>query len=268
MSTNVHELAVGPRAQGLTKDQRATWTTELFARLAATEDDAEQRQLRSQIIELNVEIARSIALRYRGRGEQLEDLEQVACLGLVQAVSRYDPSFGKHFLTFAVPTITGEVKKHFRDRAWTVRPPRRIQDLQGRISAVLPELQQQLHRSPNSEQVAVLLDERLEDVIEALAADGCFLPSSLDRPVVSEQGAAVLGDLLGAPDPDLDRTEAHLTLIPAVRSLTEEDRRIIELRFFHDLSQIQIAERLGTNQMRVSRALARILSTMRSQIAS
>jgi RNA polymerase sigma-B factor len=268
MSTNVHALDVGPRAQGLTKDQRATWTTELFARVAATTDDAEKRQLRSQIVELNVEIARSIALRYRGRGEQLEDLEQVACLGLVQAVSRYDPSFGKHFLTFAVPTITGEVKKHFRDRAWTVRPPRRIQDLQSRISATLPELQQQLHRSPTPAQVAEALDEPIEDVIEALAADGCFLPSSLDRPVVNEQGAAALGDLLGAADPDLDRTEAHLTLIPAVQSLTEEDRKIIELRFFHDLSQIQIAEALGTNQMRVSRALTRILSTMRNQIAS
>jgi RNA polymerase sigma factor (sigma-70 family) len=160
-----------------------------------------------------------------------------------------------------VPTITGEVKKHFRDRAWTVRPPRRIQDLQSRISATLPELQQQLHRSPTPAQVAEALDEPIEDVIEALAADGCFLPSSLDRPVVNEQGAAALGDLLGAPDPDLDRTEAHLTLIPAVQSLTEEDRKIIELRFFHDLSQIQIAEQLGTNQMRVSRALTRILST-------
>lgn len=268
MSTNVHALAVGPRAHGLTKDQRAAWTTELFARLADTADEAEQRHLRSQIVELNVEIARSIALRYRGRGEHLEDLEQVACLGLVQAVSRYDPSFGKHFLTFAVPTITGEVKKHFRDRAWTVRPPRRIQDLQGRISGALPDLQQQLHGPPTPKQLATALDEPLEDVVEALAADGCFLPSSLDRPVVSEQGAAALGDLLGAPDPDLERTEAHLTLIPAVRSLTAEDRRIIELRFFHDLSQIQIAEHLGTNQMRVSRALTRILTTMRTQIAS
>ena len=268
MSSNVHDLPVGPRAAGLTKDQRADWTTELFARVAATADESERSRLRSQIVELNVEIARSIALRYRSRGEQLEDLEQVACLGLVQAVSRYDPSFGKHFLTFAVPTITGEVKKHFRDRAWTVRPPRRIQDLQGRISAAVPDLQQQMHRSPTPEQMAQHLDEPLEDVIEALSADGCFLPSSLDRPVASEHGAAALGDLIGAADPDLERAEAHLSLIPAVNSLTEEDRRIIELRFFHDLSQIQIAEQLGTNQMRVSRALARILTTMRTQIAS
>jgi len=268
MPENVHDLPVGPRAQGLTKDQRAEWTTELFARIADTTDDAERSRLRSQIVELNVEVARSIAMRYRGRGEQLDDLEQVACLGLVQAVSRYDASYGKHFLTFAVPTITGEVKKHFRDRAWTVRPPRRIQDLQGRISAALPQLQQQLHASPTPQQVAELLEEPVEDVVEALAADGCFLPSSLDRPVVSEQGATALGDLIGVADPDLERAEAHLTLIPAVNSLTEEDRRIIELRFFHDLSQIQIAEQLGTNQMRVSRALTRILSTMRTRIAS
>jgi RNA polymerase sigma-B factor len=265
---NVRDLPVGPRAHGLTKDERAEWTTELFQRLAATDDEAERRQIRGEIVELNIEVARSIALRYRGRGEHLEDLEQVACLGLVHAVARYDLSFGRHFLTFAVPTITGEVKKHFRDRAWAVRPPRRIQDLQGRISAQLPVLQQRLHRSPTPAQLAEHLGESLEDVTEALAADGCFLPSSLDRSLTTDHGAAALGDLLGADDPDLGRAETHLALIPAVQSLPPEDRKILELRFFHDLSQVQIAEQLGINQMRVSRALARILSAMRTQIAS
>lgn len=265
---NVRTLPVGPRAHGLTRDERARWTTELFDRLTATDDEAERRHLRAQIVELNLEVAHSIALRYRGRGENLEDLQQVACLGLVHAVTRYDPSFGKHFLTFAVPTITGEVKKHFRDRAWAIRPPRRIQDLQGRISSALPDLQHDLHRSPTPRELAEHLDESLEDVTEALAADGCFLPSSLDRPVTSTEGSATLGDLLGHEDPDLERAETHLALMPAVQALTSDDRRILELRFFHDLSQVQIAERLGMNQMRVSRALSRILTTMRTQIAS
>jgi RNA polymerase sigma-B factor len=254
--------ATGSSAQ----ERRDRLTAQLFERLAEAHDDTEKRRLRSEIVELNMDIARGLAWRYRGRGEPLEDLEQVACLALVQAVARYDLSHGRPFQVFATPTIAGELKRYFRDRAWTIRPPRRIQELQARIAAILHDLQQQLHGSPTVSQLAEALDEPEEEVLEALSADGCFTPQSLEAPAGSDPAMSALSDLLGAPERGFAELEANLTVRHASAHLSEDDRRLVEMRFYQDLSQRQIGEEIGMNQMAVSRALARILASMRQQV--
>jgi RNA polymerase sigma-B factor len=247
----------------ISDDDRSRLTAELLGR-CGTADAAEQERLRSEVVVLNMEIARAIALRYRGRGVAVDDLVQVAYVGLVKAVNGYDPAHEKDFLSYAVPTVTGEVKRYFRDFGWTVRPPRRIQELQGHISRASHDMAQQLGRSPRPSEVAERLGIDVENVIEALASDGAFTPASLDVPV--GEGSAVLGDLIGEDDRDLVRAEMRLALGPAVRQLDERDRRILELRFFEGWTQERIAQDIGVTQMQVSRLLARILSDLRTEL--
>ena len=246
---------------------RSQITARLLAQIAETTDEVEQKRLRDEIVVLNMGVARAIVSRYRDRGISYDDLLQAAYVGLVKAVQGFDPSYERDFLSYAVPTVTGEVKRYFRDFGWTVRPPRRIQELQAQISRASNELSQTLHRSPKPREVAEFLNIDVESVIEALAADGCFTPASLDVPV-GEDGSGSLGELLGGEDADLGRAEARILLGPAVRKLKERDRRIIELRFFYGWTQEQIAQDIGVTQMQVSRLLSRILSDLKQEIAS
>ncbi|MGH3508981.1 MAG: sigma-70 family RNA polymerase sigma factor [Nocardioidaceae bacterium] len=220
-------------------------------------DDLIQR-----VVRLNMPSARMLARHYAGRGIATEDLEQVAYLGLVKAARGYDPDRGSDFLAYAMPTIRGELRKHFRDAGWMVRPPRRLQELQARLWAAEAELTQSLQRSPTPSQVADHLGVDVEEVIEVLAVDGCFVPSSLDTPVGEGEGITI-ADRQGAEDPSFQSCEARVMLTPAVRELTERDQRIVELRFFHGWSQQQIGDEIGVTQMQVSRLLSRILDELR-----
>ena len=217
-----------------------------------------------QLVERHLEVARSIASRYRNRGIDTEDLQQVALLGLTKAAQRFDPDAGHDFLAFAVPTIRGEVRRHFRDAGWVVRPPRRLQELQGRISRAHDHLEQQLGRSPRPSEVAKHLDVPLDDVVEALTADGCFAPTSLDGPV--GDGASSLGDLLGFDDHSVAAAEARIVLEPLMRGLTERDRRILRMRFVDERTQQEIADAVGLTQAQVSRVLTRILAGLRADL--
>ena len=246
--------------------ERGEITARLLAQIAETTDDVERKRLRDEVVVLNMGVARAIAARYRDRGIAEDDLLQAAYVGLVKAVQGFDPSYERDFLSYAVPTVTGEVKRYFRDFGWTVRPPRRIQELQAQISRASTELSQTLHRSPKPSEVASYLSIDVDSVVEALAADGCFTPASLDVPV-GEDGSTSLGELLGADDADLGRAEARILLGPAVRKLKPRDRRILELRFFHGWTQEQIAGDIGVTQMQVSRLLSRILSDLRTELS-
>jgi RNA polymerase sigma-B factor len=246
-------------------DDRRRRTRELLHAAAATTDEVERKRLHDEVIVLNMVIAKGIAAKYRGRGISNDDLTQVACIGLCKAVRAFDPAFGKEFLAYAVPTIRGEVKRHFRDHGWTVRPPRGIQELQGRVSAALGELTQDLGRSPRPNEVAQYLEVPLEEIIEALSADGCFTPTSLDVPVGDGQSGS-LGDWISTEDSDLDAAEARVMLAPAVQELSPRDRRILYLRFFRQWTQQQIAEDIGVTQMQVSRLLSRILGELRGRL--
>lgn len=210
-------------------------------------------------------MANSIAHRYRDRGEPVDDLEQVACLGLVKAVNGFDSSRGRDFLVYAVPTIAGEVKRHFRDRCWVVRPTRRIQELKSRISGCTEMLRQTLGHNPRPVEIADYLGEVLNDVKEALRADSCFLPASLDVRV-GESGSSSRGELIGETDAEFDRAEIRSLLGPCIGKLAAEDREIVAHRFIDQWTQEQIAQDLGVSQMQISRRLSRIMRTLRNDL--
>jgi RNA polymerase sigma-B factor len=245
---------------------RVEHTAQLLAEASATSDDAERHRLLDEVVLLNMGVANALAARYRHRGVSIEDLRQVAYLALVKAARGFDSASGHEFLSYAVPTIRGEIKRHFRDHGWSVRPPRRIQELQGRIAIADSELSAALGRSPRPAEVADHLGTPLDDVLEALAADGCFTPTSLDRPVGPE-GDTTIGEMLGNDDRGRDAAEARVLLGPALRNLSERDRRILMLRFFRGWTQSEIAEDIGVTQMQVSRLLSRILEGLREELS-
>ncbi len=249
----------------ITATDRETRTRELLFLALDAENDEERHRLQDEIVLLNVEVAESIVMRYRNRGIPLEDLVQVACLGLVKAVRGFDPYRSDNFLSYAVPTILGEVKRFFRDNAWVVRPPRRIQELQAEIGAISAELTHARGRTPSVSDIATELDVDAKDVEEALAADGCYSPSSLDRPTV-EGEAASLNDTVGGQEAGYERAEAVVALTPLCQELCERDRRILYLRFFHEWTQARIAAEFGVTQMQVSRLLTRVLKQLRNQL--
>lgn len=220
----------------------------------------------AELVLAHLGVAQGIARRYRNRGIPADDLEQVARLGLVKAARSYDPSRQNDFMAYAVPTIRGEVRKHFRDHGWMVRPPRRVQELQSRILAAAADLTQQLGRSPRPSEIAAELDQPIGDIEEALGADGCFTPSSLDRPVGASVDAPSLGDVLPALEEEHDAVDARVILGPAVRRLGERDRKILHLRYFNGWTQEEIAQEIGVTQMHVSRLLTKILAQLRAEL--
>ena len=265
-----HPQVANPyQTQGQTQTQtltRSEQTAELLTRAAAQDSAESRRSILEQVVLLNMGVARSIARRYHSKGIASEDLEQVAYMALVRAADKFDLSLDKDFLTYAVPSIRGEIKKHFRDHGWVVRPPRRTQELQPQVVAAGQELTHLLGRSPRPTEIASHLGVDVEDVIEALAMDGCFRPTSLDVPV-GDGGSSVLGDLLEGGDTGLHASEARMLLAPVLRQLGERDRRILYLRFFEGLTQREIGRELGVTQMQVSRLLTRICDTLREQLA-
>ena len=257
-----HTLVRSVSAQPLEGRARARRTDAIVCDLRDVRRKADADELTRQLIETNAAVARSMASRYRNRGIDLDDLEQVALLGLTKAAQRFDPGAGHDFLSFAVPTIRGELRRHFRDSGWMVRPPRRVQDLQTRIASAQEELESRLGRSPRPTEMAAHLDEDLSDVVEALAADGCFTPTSLDAKVAD--GSSSLGDLLGADDRALAQAEATVMLEPLMRRLSARDRRIVRLRYYQEQTQQEIADSVGLTQAQVSRVLTRILTDLRT----
>jgi RNA polymerase sigma-B factor len=231
---------------------------------------AELSSVASDLVMSHLGVAHGIARRYRNRGIAADDLEQVARLGLVKAARSYDPAKQADFLAYAVPTIRGEVRKHFRDHGWMVRPPRRVQELQSRILAAAADLTQELGRSPRPSEIATRVGEPVGEIEEALGADGCFSPSSLDRPVSGGPDAPSLGDLLPDSGEDADghaAVDARVMLGPAVRRLSERDRKILHLRFFNGWTQEEIAREIGVTQMHVSRLLTRIIAELRDELS-
>jgi RNA polymerase sigma-B factor len=250
--------------------QRAQRTASIVADLRREAPGSlRSRALTHSLIEANSCVARSMAARYRNRGIDLDDLEQVALLGLTKAAQRFDPDAGHEFLSYAVPTIRGEIRKHFRDAGWTVRPPRRVQELQARIRPAQDELERQMGRTPRPSELAAHLDEDVTSVVEALTADGCFTPTSLNGPSDdprAEGSPTTLGELLPAEDRATESAEARIILVPVVRRLCERDQRILQMRFVEDRTQLEIADALGLTQSHVSRIPVRILSQLRSSL--
>ena len=259
----------------LTREQRRDRTARALAIAARSRSVARREALLDYVVRINMEVAREIASRYGSRGIDSEDLAQVAYVALTRATRSFQPELDNDFLAYAVPSIRGELKKHFRDYGWAIRPPRRIQDAQFRIARAEGELAQLLGRSPKPSELAAHLGLDLQEVIEAMSADGCFLPSSLDRPVLGGggdagdgDGPATMAELLREEDGAHDAAEARVTLAPLVRRLEARDQRILYLRFVEGRTQQEIGSDIGVTQMQVSRLLTRILRDLRCEIES
>jgi len=224
--------------------------------------DAAHRRVREEVIELCLPLARHLARRFRNRGEPLDDLVQVAAVGLVNAVDRYDPHRGTEFAAYLIPTIVGEIKRYFRDRGWGIHVPRRLQELRIEILHTREAFTRAHSRSPTVAELAWHLAVPEEEVIECLVASNGYRATSLFTPVAGGADLALV-DLIGAVDDDLEAVADRAALQPALASLPERERRIITLRFFGNLSQAQIAQHIGLSQMHVSRLLAGSLRRLR-----
>ena len=252
------------RTDALPREERMARTDALL-REAADLPEAERRPLLDEVVVLNLCVAESIAQRYSGRGVAAEDLRQVAYEGLVKAVSRFDPANDKDLLSYAVPTVRGEIRRYFRDHGWTVRPPRRVQELQQRINRAAEDLRQSLGRDPEPDEVAADLGIGRDEYDAAEEAQGCFAPASLDG-ATSPAGDRPLGETLPDEATDAAAAEARLVLAPVVRELPARDRRILYLRFFEERTQSEIGAELGVTQMQVSRLLSGIYDRVRSAV--
>lgn len=245
--------------------ERKARTAELLRR-AAGAHGRELREIQDEVVCLNLPVARELARSFRGRDVDLEDLEQVACLALVRAVRAFRPGAGADLLSYVVPSVRGELRRYFRDHGWTVRPPRRVQELQAALPRAEEVLRQRLGQDPGPGELAGHLGVDPAAVVEARSARGCFVPASLDAPGGRESGATV-GERLGGPDAELERAEARVMLAPAVRRLSRRERRILELRFLRGCTQAEIGADIGVTQMQVSRLLGGIYGKLRSQLA-
>jgi RNA polymerase sigma-B factor len=221
------------------------------------------RAARAELVERMLPLARSLARRYVGKGEPLDDLEQVASLGLLKAIDRFDVSREVRFATFAVPTIAGELKRHFRDRGWMLRVPRDIQELSARVSRARETLTRDLGRSPTVDEVARTLDSSVEQVLEALRAADSYRMMSLDEPLADGAGAL---EAIGGDDEGYELAEHRVLLRPGLDGLGAREREIVRLRYYEGLTQREIARAVGVSQMHVSRLIRRSIDTMRDSI--
>ncbi|GGW43787.1 MULTISPECIES: RNA polymerase sigma factor SigF [Streptomyces] len=243
-------------------------TADSFARLAELPDSPARQALRDELVRLWLPMAERIAVRFRGRGESLEDLYQVAALGLVKAVDHYDPDRGRAFEAYAVPTITGEIKRHFRDHMWTLHVPRRVQDLRNRVRHAAKDLSQTTSgRAPTLAEIAEYAHLSEDEVRTGMEALECFSALSLEAEMPGTDGYA-LEDALGAPDPGYDTVVDRVAVAPCLRALPERERTILYLRFFGGMTQSSIAEQLGISQMHVSRLLSGCFERLREEIAA
>ncbi|OZM73262.1 B/F/G family RNA polymerase sigma-70 factor [Amycolatopsis antarctica] len=231
------------------------------------EDDPRRARIRDDLVTGYLPLAQHVAQRFSGRGVAREDLIQVATVGVINAVDRFDPAHGSEFLSFAVPTVMGEVRRHFRDTGWMMRVPRRLKELHLALSNATTQLSQDLGRAPTPSELAKHLDLSQDEVFEGLEAGNAYNSASLDEMLSADVDDVSLGDTLGEDDPALVDVENHEALQPLVRTLPERERRIIALRFVHNMTQTQIAERIGVSQMHVSRLLARSLTQLRKGLA-
>ena len=236
----------------------------LFLSLRAAATDEERAECRAALVDQHIGLARFLACRFANRGEAVEDLVQVASLGLLKAIERFDPERGVEFATFATPTIVGELKRFFRDTGWAVRVPRRLQELHLELKDLIGELTQSLGRSPTVEEMALAVRASEEEVLEALEIGYVYDSRSLDAPIAGDEtGAHTFADLLGGDDRELDKVDNMVSLRDEIAKLPPFEQEVLFLRFFKGMSQAEIGGRLGVSQMQVCRVLQRTFAFLR-----
>lgn len=238
----------------------------LFDELAALPpDDPRRERLRDRIVTVYHPLTRSMAARFRGRGEASDDLEQVAAIGLVKAVDRFDPGRGVGFLGYAIPTMMGELRRHFRDTAWSIRVPRRLSELYVTLQTTIRDLEQERGRPPTPRDLADRLSVTVDEVQEALESGQYYRSASLDASLDADDSTGLLARL-GATDHEFEVAEIRVLLKTAMAKVPEREQRVLAMRFFDGMTQAQIAKEIGLSQMQVSRLLTRTLTQLRAEL--
>jgi RNA polymerase sigma-B factor len=237
---------------------------ELFADLTdLPETDPRRQRIRDELVEMHLPLVEYLARRFRNRGEPLDDLVQVATIGLIKSVDRFDIERGVEFSTYATPTIVGEIKRHFRDKGWAIRVPRRLQELKLSLTKATSELSQKNGRAPTVAELAQHLGLSEEEILEGLESANAYSAVSLDAPDAGDDDSPAVADSLGTTDESLEGVEYRESLKPLLEKLPPREKKILLLRFFGNMTQSQIAAELGISQMHVSRLLARTLAQLR-----
>lgn len=246
---------------------KAAWDKEKTHELFRKFKEEGDMDAREKLVMSHLNLVRFLANKFKNRGEPLDDLVQVGYLGLLKAIDRFDPSRGLEFTTFATPTIMGEIKRHFRDKGWSVRVPRRLQELSAKVNQTTDVLTRQLQRSPSVEEIAEHLDVSVDEVLEAMESSSAYSSVPLEAPsgADSDDSPSVL-DRYATEDNDLAFTDDRLVIEEALEGFSPREREVIELRFLKGMTQIEIAERLGISQVQVSRLLRRTLKKIQDKI--
>ncbi|HEX4655276.1 MAG TPA: RNA polymerase sigma factor SigF [Mycobacteriales bacterium] len=262
-STESVELTAEVERAARTSHDRAH-ARELFAELATLdESDLRRQRVRDELVEMHLALVEYLARRFRNRGEPLDDLVQVATIGLIKSVDRFDLERGVEFSTYATPTIVGEIKRHFRDKGWAIRVPRRLQELKLALAKATSDLSQKNGRAPTVAELAQHLEMSEEDILEGLESANAYSAVSLDAPDAGDDDSPAVADSLGTTDESLEGVEYRESLKPLLERLPPREKKILLLRFFGNMTQSQIAAELGISQMHVSRLLARTLAQLR-----
>lgn len=258
------EIVPTPRLSSRWSDSDRARERELFEVLHdPNSTDAQRNVARNDLVTLHLPLVNFLARRFRDRGEPLEDLVQVGTIGLINAVDRFDADRGFEFSSFATPTIIGEIKRHFRDKGWAIRVPRRAQELRIMLNQATAELSQASGRSPTVRELAAHLEITEEDVIDGIEAAAAYSTQSIDAHVGNDEDASTIADFMGGEDPDLGNVDDREALKPLLAALPPRERQILGMRFFQGMTQGQIADELNISQMHVSRLLAKSLATLR-----
>ncbi len=261
-----HDTPVAARAHAV---RERGYARDLFTQLAALpEGDGERLRIRGELVEIHLPLVEYLARRFRNRGEWLDDLTQVATIGLIKSIDRFDLDRGVEFSTYATPTIVGEIKRHFRDKGWAVRVPRRLQELKLALTKAIGDLAQRQGRAPTVAELAAHLQMSEEEVLEGLESANAYSTVSLDAPDSGDEDAPAVAESLGMLDEALEGVEYRESLKPLLERLPPREKRILLLRFFGNMTQSQIATELGISQMHVSRLLARTLTQLREGLTT
>ena len=254
-----------PELSGLsaTKQASAAFFTVL---LDPHTSEVERAGARDDLVRLHLPLVEHCARRFRNRGEPFEDLVQVGTIGLIKSVDRFDVERGVEFSTYATPTIIGEIKRHFRDKGWAIRVPRRLQELRMQITTASAELTQSLGRAPTPSELAVLIGCSVDDVIEGIESSNAYSTLSLDAGDNPEDGSLSMLDTMGIDDAGIEHVELRESIKPLLERLPPREKNILMLRFFKNLTQSQIAAEVGVSQMHVSRLLTRTLDHLREAL--
>ena len=237
-------------------------TRELFRRYKEEGDD----DAREQLVMSHLNLVRFLASKFKSRGEPLDDLIQVGTIGLIKAVDRFDPTRGLEFTTFATPTILGEIRRHFRDKGWSVRVPRRLQELSSKVNQTKEELTKGLHREPSVEEVATALNTTVDEVLEAMESSSAYSSVPLEGGSSGEDDTPSVIDRYVSEDEELALSDDRLAIEEAIRDFSPREQEIIRMRFIDGLTQVEIAKKLGISQVQVSRLLRRTLRKLQEKI--